>query len=352
MLEDLTHNDVKEYITSHFEDDPNVSLLHSSHPEDVEHLIDKMVEKASGVFLWVFLVVFALLVGTKPGDNITDLRQRLAALEPDLQGLYSRMFDNLNPLYFHQAAQYFRLLDVAMENTPALLFSFAMEEDPDFALKIPIRPLPTDEIQLRVEATRRRINNACKGLIEFGRTKHDADETYTSTIQYLHRTAREYLGAPDVQSKLIEAVGESFDPNLELCKASLALYKTSNKEGTAMSLPNDNSLTRYKNPLYRCMTYAAGIHLDHASEMIMVLDDLEQSQKLLSPRFDPISNEQRLCRMCNQKYGPSFLSLAVIYGVIEYVKARVPPGCLVDRLDGRPVFKPLPKFRLGKPKTW
>jgi energy-coupling factor transporter ATP-binding protein EcfA2 len=97
MLEDLTYKVIKEYITSYFNEDSNFCLIQSQQPQQAEHLIEEILRKAEGIFLWVNIVMFSLLVGIKPGDCISDLQRRLEALEPGLQGLYDRIVDDLNP---------------------------------------------------------------------------------------------------------------------------------------------------------------------------------------------------------------------------------------------------------------
>jgi hypothetical protein len=51
--------------------------LQSYNAAKAEVLIEDVTQKASGVFLWVRLVVKSLLEGLRDGDTVEDLRSRL-----------------------------------------------------------------------------------------------------------------------------------------------------------------------------------------------------------------------------------------------------------------------------------
>ncbi|KAK9782956.1 putative NADP-dependent oxidoreductase domain-containing protein [Seiridium cardinale] len=198
-LEDLTFNDIREYVMSRLGADSNFSLLMRREFHFADKLVDQIVRKARGVFLWVNLVVSSLLDGMKYGDRVTDLQRRLDSLPPDLEDLYDRILDSLDPFYFEHATQYFRLMAACTQPPTALLFTYADEEDPTFALG-PLEANPAyTEVELRVEVMQRRLNSRCKGLIEIGR-KSPRSSIYTSpTVQYLHKTVKDYVERPDIQ---------------------------------------------------------------------------------------------------------------------------------------------------------
>ncbi|KAK4033781.1 hypothetical protein C8A01DRAFT_39751 [Parachaetomium inaequale] len=132
-LEDFTFNDIKEYVTSRFHGDSNFEQLWRREFEFADRLVERVVRKAAGVFLWVNLVVSSLLNGMKHGDRVSDLQRRLDSLPPDLEDLYERILDNLDPFYFEHAAQYFSLMGACQEPPSALLFSLADEDKPNFS---------------------------------------------------------------------------------------------------------------------------------------------------------------------------------------------------------------------------
>jgi hypothetical protein len=53
--------------------------------EAQQALIDNILEKASGVFLWVKLVVEEIIIGLEDGDTDQELQERLDSLPPELE---------------------------------------------------------------------------------------------------------------------------------------------------------------------------------------------------------------------------------------------------------------------------
>ena len=83
-LEDLTYNDIVNYVTDKLSDDTRLQRIAAEQPEDVQQLIQEIVNSASGVFLWVKLVVDSLLRGLGNRDKIKDLQARLQVPWQDL----------------------------------------------------------------------------------------------------------------------------------------------------------------------------------------------------------------------------------------------------------------------------
>jgi hypothetical protein len=62
-LQDLTFNDIKQYVDDKVSNHRRMNQLRCSDHGNAEALVDEVVKKASGVFLWVVLVVDSLLGG-------------------------------------------------------------------------------------------------------------------------------------------------------------------------------------------------------------------------------------------------------------------------------------------------
>jgi hypothetical protein len=94
-----------------------------------------VVSKASGVFLWVRLVVVSLLAGMRHGDRFSDLQRRLDLLPDRLEDLYMKILQSLDPFYLEHAAQLFGLVQECIDPPPLLLLPFVDAEGSEFALK-------------------------------------------------------------------------------------------------------------------------------------------------------------------------------------------------------------------------
>ena len=168
-LEHLTHNDILHFATSKFNADQNFQAMRVYESQFADNLIENVVLKSKGVFLWVDIVVASLLAGMGHGDRVTDLQRRLDLLPPELEHLYEKTLLSLDKFYLAHAAQYLTLVNTSTAPIPALLMSYTDEEISKFIIAQPVQPLTEDEIRRRNEIMRRRLVSRCKGLLEMGR---------------------------------------------------------------------------------------------------------------------------------------------------------------------------------------
>lgn len=87
-MQDFTFNDIEMYVCDQFASNKGFSSLQTAEPDYAAKLISGITTKASGVFLWVVLVVRSLLSGLASGDRISDLEAGLDSLPSDLESLF------------------------------------------------------------------------------------------------------------------------------------------------------------------------------------------------------------------------------------------------------------------------
>jgi hypothetical protein len=107
-LQDLTREDIKLYISDKLGSNNYMQQLLVEDPPEAKNLIDEVVEKAAGAFLWVVLVVKSFINGLRNGDGISHLRRRLESLPSDLEKLYEHMLNSIDPLDKEEAAEIFQ----------------------------------------------------------------------------------------------------------------------------------------------------------------------------------------------------------------------------------------------------
>jgi len=253
LLQWLTHRDIVTYVTEHFHENEHFVRLRACYPAESQTLIPKIVEKASGVFLWVYLVVQSLLEGLSNADRMSDLQARLAALPSDLEALFDvilarlRPTGRLQPNYYEQACETFRLLRAYREaprhilggggNPTLLALYFADDPDTTSSFRAAFSPMGKAEICQKTEQMRRRIKARSGGLLEMQRASlvDDQDEEdmdivtiYDHTVSYLHRTARDYMESEEIWQTVLEASGyAAFPCDKRWANAHLWLQKTS-----------------------------------------------------------------------------------------------------------------------------
>lgn len=89
-LQDLTQGDIEAYVTAEL----TRSATCTSRPltdDQIEHLVDQVVQKAEGVFLWVVLVVTDLVVGIDHAEPYHELDESLNRLDRDLHTLFKQI---------------------------------------------------------------------------------------------------------------------------------------------------------------------------------------------------------------------------------------------------------------------
>lgn len=108
VLQNLTRPDIQQFVSENLNQNKEILQLETKEPGLVRSLVADITFKASGVFLWVALVVGSLLEGSKNFDEVSDLKRRLKDLPQDLGELYWHMIKRVKPQWYLEEG--FRLL--------------------------------------------------------------------------------------------------------------------------------------------------------------------------------------------------------------------------------------------------
>lgn len=93
QIHQWTEQDIQRYVKDRFYTSARFKKLTLEMQQD---LINNVVVRASGVFLWVKLVLNILMQGLEDGDKTEELQEKLDALPNDLDRLYLRMLQRVN----------------------------------------------------------------------------------------------------------------------------------------------------------------------------------------------------------------------------------------------------------------
>ncbi|KAK7984543.1 hypothetical protein PG989_011945 [Apiospora arundinis] len=194
-----------------------------SRTELKEWLIDSLIHKAEGVFLWLCLTVTTVTKALNEGDTLEDLEHWIKNLPGELADLYSDMWDRMNHSnhFKSRAASYLQLALAGVGgrylNFPLNPFVMMVATKPGIADQLlqsdPSNHAPVAYLIDACEETRREVVSRCAGLLMCPNIKeakvkefegllpwHAGD--YSSLIPYvsefptysfLHRTARDFL---------------------------------------------------------------------------------------------------------------------------------------------------------------
>ncbi|KAF5721016.1 hypothetical protein FMUND_3919 [Fusarium mundagurra] len=218
LLEDLTRFDMLQFVQDRFRQIPpnhQVSMVTSV------TLRHKLVNKAQGVFLWLYLATRSIIDGIENMDSDDMLFARLDALPGDLENLYIDLWQRMNaksPVYVETARRYFRY--VLQEAGSRILIAngndgsrivlsrpwiaqITCAENPALQEKLlkGTGTIVLPEILQRCEEMTASIRNRCAGFLEV-RPDEDSRRLFERLgdisnafehVAFIHRTAHDFL---------------------------------------------------------------------------------------------------------------------------------------------------------------
>ena len=284
-LQDLTREDIRLYVRDTLEVNPRFGLMRARGSES-QILVQEIVDKAHGVFLWVVLVVRSLLTGLRNADRISDLQKRLRHFPETLEEYFRQILDSIEPFYREQTAQSFTYALEAVEPLSLLTYSFLDEENLKIVLASTDNLLTTDKIVIRKDDMQRRLNGRCKGLLEVVRPKKKfANELPILRVDFLHRTVYDFLLTKDIQNMIVEHLAADFDPKMRICKALFAELKFMDRrqmggfEWQARELLEDLAY------------YARGLEIEHGDSPTELMDEIGALVSEQADRFSSVTSE-------------------------------------------------------------
>lgn len=197
-IHDHTRDDIQEYTRSRLSSEGNHVAT------DLGTLVQRVTNKAHGVFIWVRLVVDLLVNDSRDGSSPRELEQRLAETPEELRDLYAHTLRRIDPAYAEEAHVMLQIALCALSPLPLETFvnaaSVALRDE-------------NPESQTR-EAMLLRLNSRSGGLLEaVESTGLDSSETgyngvetirdslsigsitgiVSITVQFIHQTVKEYI---------------------------------------------------------------------------------------------------------------------------------------------------------------
>ena len=148
----------------------------------------------------------------------------LRTLPPDLEGYFQRMFDAIEEFYQERTAQTFL---VCLQTNEALpLLGFAALETDAFAVRIcDNNDVELEEVHTMQDQLAKRINARCRDLLEVHKEAESLTSDSIYTVDFLHRTVRDFLIAPELNRLLHDRSGPEFNSLAALCEVYLIVVK-------------------------------------------------------------------------------------------------------------------------------
>ena len=224
-LEEHTGHDIALYVHDTIWNCNSFARLQEEDSE-YQSVIEEVVGKAHGVFLWVFLVVRSLNRGLTNGDTISDLQGRLRQFPEQLEPYFKHMLSSIDGIYRSEMAEMLQIALLATEPYPLMTYSLLRERHIDIAIKKSLRAREWGDMSAisRIDRAKKQVNSRCQDLLQVYTREQDLLDKYK--VDFLHRTVKDFLHLPDASKMISASVKPGFEPHKLLCRTFLAMLQS------------------------------------------------------------------------------------------------------------------------------
>jgi hypothetical protein len=216
-LHDLTRWDIRAYVRQCIGGHKYMASLMRRYPDDARDLLEDIVDKSSGVFLWVVFACRSLLSGFADGDEMHELRRRVEELPPELKDMFQHMVGKVDARHREEGANvlwtcYWLHRHGGVERIGSLALALL--------LRLPVQPIDVRELSTErkselCQSLAGRLVSRCGGLLELrssalldihrgygscgfdgcfcGNSRDDHDPYIDGTVGWIHRSMKEFL---------------------------------------------------------------------------------------------------------------------------------------------------------------
>ncbi|KAF6832931.1 small s protein [Colletotrichum plurivorum] len=255
-LQDLNHSDIAHYVDDVIGDHSYMMSLRRRFPQQAKKLTSELVDKSSGVFLWVVLACRSINDGFVDCDSIAELHQRIDDLPRELEDMFKLMLKNIGTRHRRQGAKLLRICFVRQQEIPKLddrqkgrvpkeMYALALALASDYDTEpAEFGPLTIEDKRDTCKAFEGRLRSRTAGLLELAKRATSTrergarrrsgaycfcyqeihDPWVDAEVQFLHRSVFEFLSQEHVWAfDCLALPDEGFDPNAALSMGALHL---------------------------------------------------------------------------------------------------------------------------------
>jgi len=199
-LQDLNRDDIVAYVDDIIGRHEYMISLAEYSAHESQNLMHDIVEKSSGVFLWVVLACRSLLSGFDDHDSISELQRRVDELPPELEELFQHMLNKIDKVHREEGAKLLRICHTKQvsqwfdQETTILAFGLAMVAD---YISSRFQNHSFKEVKCGSEKAHLckilegRLRSRCGGLLEVYRDSKI--RKIHGEVRFMHRTVFEFL---------------------------------------------------------------------------------------------------------------------------------------------------------------
>ncbi|KAK4035203.1 hypothetical protein C8A01DRAFT_18092 [Parachaetomium inaequale] len=343
-LHNLTKDDITTYVWDIIGRHKYMERLikRSRYVFQAQGLMDDIIHKSSGVFLWVVLACQSLLSGFADYDQVDDLRRRVQELPPELEDMFKHMLGKVNKRHKEQGAYILRVCHAISTNLyfPINNMNLRIDALPVALIcgdHVDVQPLSTDEKHDICDGLRGWLTSRCGGLLELHLAPRDRnfrhyrcycrgfsfnhDLLVDSNVVWVHRSVVEFLNTDDAWNLECLHVNEGRPGT----SAVLSLYSL---HLVMQSQPHGSFFGSYRLFSYT-LRFGARADAEEPTRhdncfwgMAPYLDWIRRSERTRFPQFRALREIIARHSEVSQGISHALLLLAVESGAANYVKAH------------------------------
>ena len=191
-IHEFTTGDIRRYTERRIQEAMSGKLTRDSELA-LSSLIEDIIDKAEGVFLWVKLVNDELVEGLCEGDSIEELRDLLSGIPNELEDLYTRALRRPNRTQTREPAKLKYERYVMFEIVKCRREPFSLYQLLGATLFLTTGRGTYPELQrLSWDQMQRRLYSRSAGLLDAPGRSTDDDQPI---VQFIHQTVKDYMTA-------------------------------------------------------------------------------------------------------------------------------------------------------------
>jgi hypothetical protein len=251
-LQELTEGDIRAIVHDSLANHEQFIAIQAV-PKKRQQLLQSIIERAKGVFLWVTLIVASIKEGLQSKCRFPDLQRKIDTAPSQLEELFRHLFETIDRSDLAQAYRTFAIVQMLRNrgaNFSLFRYSFLndYDEDVDFAMKLSIRnpAICEQEVLKLLGDAKMQLNAHCRGLVEArpyritnGLRPISNNPDYILVLA--HRSIAEFLQEEDVQRRIEEQLKGS-DVLDAVIQSFLAQVKSIPPVSSELNYSNYNEL--------------------------------------------------------------------------------------------------------------
>ena len=229
-LQDLTFDSIREYINLQLSD--SVQQHVPDNPDSqhrAERLLEMIVERAEGVFLWAVIAVREVRDGLQGMADMQELAQAIEVLPPELESLFMLILRRIKPAFQRDAAKYLQIVLLATQYPHLdlcrlhLIHSQQELQDAPFVYE----NIARSELAEACRILKIRLLSHTAGLLEltpciivpqYYRKVEHWDPIAFTIVDFSHRTVRDFLRNNNEAKSFLKEKGLG-EAQVQLCIA-------------------------------------------------------------------------------------------------------------------------------------